>query len=257
MLLAYTRAVSPSLAHCELTHLDRVPIDVARAAAEHAAYEDCLRRAGLAVRRVLAEPGLPDAVFVEDTAVVFDDVAVIARPGAESRRGEVYTVAERLAAHRPLAWIEAPATLDGGDVLVVGDRVFVGQSSRTSHEAVGQLAGILHPLGYRVIPVQFGGCLHLKSAVTRVADGVVLLNPAWVQPSVFGGLRVVEVDPLEPHAANALALPGCVVHPAHHPRTRARLEAEGLRVEPLEMAELAKAEAGVTCCSLLVPLRGK
>jgi dimethylargininase len=206
------------------------------------------------VRRVPAEPELPDAVVVEDTALVFDEVAIMTRPGAASRRDEVITVAATLAAHRPLEWVDEPATLDGGDVLVDHERVYVGRSRRTNDAAINQLATILHPLGYRVIPVEFGGCLHLKSAVTRLADRSLLLNPAWVQASVFAETRVVPVDPQEPHAANALALGGAVIHPQQFPRTRERLETEGLRVVPVDTTELAKAEAGVTCCSLVVPV---
>lgn len=254
MLIAYTRAVSPSLADCELTHLVRQPLDVARAVAEHEAYESTLRRVGVRVLRLPATPRLPDAVFVEDTAVVLDDVAVITRPGAVSRRPEVGSVAQGLAAFRSLAYIEDPATLDGGDVLVLGQRVFVGLSTRTNQAAIAQLAGTLHPLGYAVIPVNFTGCLHLKSAVTRISDQQLLLNPAWIEPSVFRGLRSITVDPSEPHAANALAIGGVVLYPRHFPRTRARLEAEGMTVVPLELTELAKAEAGVTCCSLIVHL---
>jgi dimethylargininase len=252
MLIAYTRAVSPTLADCELTHLEREPLDVARAVREHAAYEDLLTQLGATVRRLPAEPSLPDAVFVEDTAIVLDEIAVITRPGATSRRPETASTAAALAAHRPLEHIDAPGTLDGGDVLVVGRRVFVGLSSRSNRAAIDQLAHVLRPLDYEVVPVGFGGCLHLKSAVTRVALGLVLLNPDWVDPSVFGGQRAVAVDPSEPQAANALRLGGSVIHPLHFPRTRARLEAEGLRVAPVVMAELAKAEAGVTCCSLVL-----
>jgi dimethylargininase len=252
VLLAYTRAVSPGLAECELTHQERTWLDVPRAVAEHEAYEAALRRLGANVRRLMAAPLLADAVFVEDTAIVFDDVAIITRPGAPSRRPELRAVAATLAAHRALEFIDEPATLDGGDVLVDGERVYVGRSSRSNEAAVAQLAGILHPLGYRVIPVEFRGCLHLKSAVTRLADGLFLSNPDWVEASVFSGTRVVPVDPREPHAANALSLGGAVIHPLQFPRTRARLEAEGLRVEPVDTTELAKAEAGVTCCSLLV-----
>ena len=252
MFLAYTRAVSPTIADCELTHLPRVAVDVAGAILEHAAYEQTLRRLGAQVRRLVPLPRLPDAVFVEDTAVVLDELAIITRPGAESRRGERRSVAQALAAHRSIEIIEEPATLDGGDVLVDGERVFVGRSSRTNDAAINQLATMLHPLGYRVIPVEFGGCLHLKSAVTRVAEGMLLLNPEWVQASVFSGARQVVVDPAEPHAANALVFGGAVIHPLQFPRTRARLQAEGLRVEPVDTTELAKAEAGVTCCSLIV-----
>ena len=252
MYLAYTRAVSPTIADCELTHVPRVAVEVARAIAEHAAYEQTLRRLGAQVRRLAPLPRLPDAVFVEDTAVVLDEIAIITRPGAESRRGERRSVAETLAAHRSIAVIEEPATLDGGDVLLDGERVYVGRSSRTNDAALNQLATLLHPLGYRVIPVEFRGCLHLKSAVTRIADGTLLLNPEWVQASVFSGTRYVAVDPSEPHAANALAFGGAVIHPLQFARTRTRLEAEGLRVEAVDTTELAKAEAGVTCCSLIV-----
>jgi len=252
MYLAYTRAVSPTIADCELTHMPRVAVEVAAAIAEHAAYEQTLRRLGAQVRRLTPLPRLPDSVFVEDTAVILDEIAIITRPGAESRRGERRSVAETLAAHRSIAIIEEPATLDGGDVLVDGERVYVGRSSRTNDAALNQLATLLHPLGYRVIPVEFRGCLHLKTAVTRIADGMLLLNPEWVQASVFSGTRCVAVDPAEPHAANALALGGAVIHPLQFARTRARLEAEGLRVEPVDTTELAKAEAGVTCCSLIV-----
>jgi len=252
MLLAYTRAVSPSLADCELTHLERVPIDVSRAAREHAAYEALLESLGATVRRLPPEPALPDAVFVEDTAVVLDEVAVVTRPGAVSRRPETASTAAALAVHRPLLEIREPGTIDGGDVLVVGRRLYVGLSSRSNAAAVAQLASALRPLDYEVRGVACRGCLHLKSAVTRVADRLLLINPHWVDAGAFEGCRTIEVDPCEPHAANALTIGERVIHPRRFPLTRARLEAEGLRVAPLAHSELAKAEAGVTCCCLLV-----
>jgi len=252
MLIAYTREVSPRLADCELTHLRREPLDVAGAQAEHAAYEAALAQLGATVRRLPPTPHLPDSVFVEDAAIVLDEVAVITRPGAVSRQPETASVAAVLAAHRLLVHVCAPGTLDGGDVLVAGPRIYVGLSSRTSRDAITRLADSLAVFGYEVIPVEFRGCLHLKSAVTRVADDLMLLNPDWVAADEFGGHRAVEVDPSEPHAANALALGGMVIHPRQHARTRARLEAAGLTVLPVGLDELAKAEAGVTCCSLLV-----
>lgn len=252
MLIAYTRAVSPTLADCELTHLQREPLDVARAMQEHAAYETVLARLGATLLHLAPEPDLPDAVFVEDTAIVLDEIAVITRPGAPSRRPETTSTAAALAAHRSLVYIVSPATLDGGDVLVAGRSVYVGLSSRTNRAAIDQLAAVLAPLDYEVIPVAFTGCLHLKSGVTRVADGLLLLNPDWVDPGIFVGCRALHVDPAEPNAANVLALGGSVIYPAQHSRTRARLEAEGLRVEPVTLTELTKAEAGVTCCSLLL-----
>jgi dimethylargininase len=255
MLIAYTREVSPALADCELTHLEREPLDVDRARAEHEVYEAVLERLGARVQRLSPTPQLPDGVFVEDAAVVLEDVAVITRPGAPSRRPETATVAAVLVAHRPLIHIRAPETLDGGDVLVAGRRIYIGLSTRTTRGAIEQLADQLAPYGYEVIPLAFTGCLHLKSAVTRVADDLVLLNPAWVDAGMFTDHRALTVDPAEPHAANALALGGAVIHPLQHARTRARIEAAGLAVVTVPQVELAKAEAGVTCCSLLVEAR--
>jgi len=252
MLIAYTRPVSPTLADCELTHLPREAIDVDAAAREHLAYEGLLARLGAEVRRLPDAPALPDAVFVEDTAVVLGEIAVITRPGAASRRAETASTASALELHRPIARIVEPGTIDGGDVLVIGRRVYVGRSSRTNDAAIVQLSGILRPLGYEVVAVQFKGCLHLKSCVTQVAEDLVLLNPASVDASVFAGCRAIAVDPVEPHAGNALMLGGSVLHPGHFGRTRARLEAAGLIVIPVALEELAKAEAGVTCCSLLL-----
>ncbi len=252
MLIAYTRAVSPGLGDCELTHLPRQHIDVDAAAREHHAYEEVLMQLGAEVRRLPDAPELPDAVFVEDTAVVLDELAIITRPGAATRRPETASTEAALRKHRPVACIVEPGTLDGGDVLVVGRRVYVGRSSRTNDAAIAQLTGILHPVGYEVIAVEFTGCLHLKSCVTQVDKDLVLLNPLSVDADVFTGCRAVAVDPSEPHAGNALMLGGSVLHPQHFHRTRARLVAAGLRVIPVAITELAKAEAGVTCCSLLL-----
>ena len=252
MLLAITRAVSAAIAECELTHLERVPIDVEVARAEHAAYERALAAAGCEVQRLPSPDDHPDAVFVEDTAVVLDELAVITRPGAASRRGETAAVAEALRPHRVLASIAAPATLDGGDVLRLGRTLYVGVGGRTDMAGVQQLRALVAPHGYAVRPVAFRGALHLKTAVTAVADDLVLLNPAWVDAATFDGARTLAVDPGEPMAGNALRVGGRVVHGAHFPRTRARLEAAGLAVVPVPAAELAKAEGGVTCGCLLV-----
>lgn len=251
-VIAYTRAVSPSLADCELTHLAREPLDVAAAIAEHEQYEAVLRQLGARVERLPAAPHLPDAVFVEDAAVVLDEVALITRPGAASRRPETASVAPALATYRPLVQVTAPGTLDGGDVLVCDRTIHIGLSQRTNREAIGQVAHLLAPFGYEVRAVEFAGCLHLKSAVTRIAADLLLLNPDWVSPGRFPGHRALAVDPAEPHAANALALGGAVIHPLQHVRTRARIEAHGLEVVTVPQVELAKAEAGVTCCSLLL-----
>lgn len=251
MLIAVTRAVSPAIVECELTHLAREPIDVAKAVAEHTAYEDALRALGATIVHAPPEPALPDAVFVEDTALVFTELAVLTRPGAATRRQEVESITPLLRQYRPLRQIQAPGTLDGGDVMVVDRTVFVGLSARTNREGVAQLETLLSDWRYEVIPVPVTGCLHLKSAVTQVADDMLLINDRWVSPQCFGSMRMVSVAPDEPQAANALWLNGSVIYPAHHPHTAERLERAGLRVVPVPAAELAKAEGGVTCCSLL------
>jgi dimethylargininase len=251
-MIAFTREVSPTIARCELTHLAREAIDLDRARAQHRAYEAALISLGCAVHRLPETPNLPDAVFVQDAALVYDEVAVITRPGAESRRAETSTVAEALAHHRPLRFIEPPGTLDGGDVVCLGRSVFVGRTARTNGDGARQLAEILTPFGYTVTPVMPSGCLHLQTAVTPVGDRVILVNPAWVDPAVFNA-EVIEVDPGEPFAANALRIGDALIYPDNFPHTRARLEARGLKVIPVDVSELAKAEAGVTCCCLLVP----
>jgi len=252
MRLAITRAVSPALARCELTHLSREPIDVGRAAAQHAEYERALEALGIEVGRLAADPGLPDSVFVEDTCVVVDELAIITRPGAESRRPETAAVAEAVARHRALRHIEPPGTLDGGDVLRIGRTLFVGRSLRTNDEGIEQLRRILDPLGYQVHAVALHGCLHLKSAVTQVGPRTILVNPAWIDMDAFAGYEQIEVDPAEPFAANALLVGDRVIHPAGYARTRARLESRGVGVVSVDVSELAKAEGGVTCCSLLL-----
>ncbi len=190
-------------------------------------------------------------MFVEDAAVVLDRCAVIARPGAESRRAETIEVARALAPHRKLLYIEPPATLDGGDVLPVGNRVFVGRSTRTNRAGIDQLRKLTAPYDYSVEAVDIQGCLHLKSAVTQVADGMLLVNPAWVDRAAFAAMDFIEIDPAEPHAANALRIGDAVLLQPAYPRTLKRLEEAGFRVVHVDMSELAKAEGGLTCCSLI------
>src|SRR5688572_15666439 len=251
MLIAITRDVSPSLAECELTHVDRTPIDVELAQNQHRGYQRVLASLGCRVLNLEAEPAMPDAVFVEDVAVVLDEVAVMTRPGAPSRRGEVASIAELLRRHRPLRTIEAPGTLDGGDVLRVGRTLYVGQSGRSNAEGIAQLANAIAEFGYRVQAVPVRGCLHLKSAVTAVRDDTLLMQPACVEASLFPGFNVIEVDPAEEHAANVLRIGDSVVMPACFPRTEQRLREAGVDVVTVDVSELQKAEGAITCCSLV------
>lgn len=251
-MIAITREVSRSLARCELSFVERAPIDFALACKQHRRYRDALAALGCDVAGLPADDDHPDAVFVEDVAVVVDEVAVMTRPGAPSRRGEGAAVAAALAKHRPLRTIEAPGTLDGGDVLRIGRRVFVGESARSNADGIAQLRTILAAYGYIVEGVAVQGCLHLKSAVTALDDETVLLQPAWIDRAAFAAYRIVEIDPAELHAANALRVGESVISPACFPRTHARIRGAGVGVVAVDVSELQKAEGAVTCCSLLV-----
>lgn len=252
MTIAILRDVSSSLGRCELTHIAREAIDVSVARAQHRAYEEALRSLGCSILKLPEEPELPDAVFVEDTAIVLPELAIITRPGAPSRRAETATVAAALARYRPLAEIRSPGTIDGGDVLVTGKELFVGESERTNSDGVEQLGTLLRGHGYTVRSVPLSGCLHLKSAATLCGDDLLLVNPAWVDPALFGRRSIIEVDPSESYAANALRLGEGVIYPSAFPRTRERLAARGIRPHTIDLSELAKAEGAVTCCSLIV-----
>jgi len=253
LLIALTRAVPPSIVDCELTHLARAPIDVAVARGQHDQYERTLRALGCRVERVPEAPDMPDSVFIEDTAVVFDEVAIITRPGAISRRRETTAVAAALSRYRPLRHIEPPGTIDGGDVLVVDRRVFVGLSTRTNHEGLRQFRDALTRFGYVVTGMPVDGCLHLKSAVTAVSDDVLILDSRSVDPRQFDGLLWVEPADEERHAANVLRIGATIVCPDDAPITRRRLEDAGLPVTTTTApaSELRKAEGGLTCCSLI------
>jgi dimethylargininase len=251
MRIAITREVSSSIAECLLTFQSRDPIDVDLARKQHRQYEAALADLGCRVERLPEEPELPDAVFVEDAAVVLDEVAIIMRPGAEVRRLETRTIVEKLRDYRRLLRIEPPGTMDGGDVLRVGKTIYVGHSSRTNEAGIAQMYGMLAPLDYRVQAIEIRDCLHLKAAATQVARNTLLLDPKWVDPAVFDGLEIIETDPAEHHAANALLIGETVIYSQAHPRTRQRLEKAGIAVRSVNVSELAKAEAGVTCCSLI------
>ena len=251
MLTAITRKISPDFNQCQLTHLRRQTIDIKKAVHQHQCYENVLHSLGGKILSLPAEEGQPDAVFVEDTAVVFDEVAVITRPGAGSRRGETISIAKVLSAFRKVVRIEPPATLEGGDILVIGKKVYIGLSSRSNGEGLHQMQTLLAEYGYEVKGVEVHNCLHLKSAVTQMSDHLLLINPAWIDKSHFTEYEIMEVDPSEPYAANGLLIGDQVIYPNAHPMTLARLEQAGIKAITLDISEIAKAEGAVTCCSLV------
>jgi dimethylargininase len=251
MLTAITRKVSSALAHCELSFIERRPIDVEKARAQHHEYETLLGKIGAKVISLPEEPELPDSMFVEDPAVVLDEVAIICSLGTESRRNEVPSIATALEKYRQLKHIKLPGTLEGGDVLRVGKKVFVGVTARSNPEGIRQLAVILDHYGYELTAVPVTGCLHLKSAVTSLGGNTLLGNRNWLDWKRMQGFDWVDVDPAELHAGNVLAIGDSVVAAASFPKTTSVIEARGFKVMSIDISELQKAESGLTCSSLL------
>jgi len=250
---AFTRAVSPRLPECQLTLLARTPIDVAKAVEQHAAYERALSDAGFEIVRLpeLAED--PDGVFVEDTALLLDEHAMITRPGAASRIGETESTALGLAGNFEIHRIER-GYLDGGDVLRIGKQVYVGLSTRTNAEGLRALAEVVAPLGFEVVKAELRDCLHLKTGATFAGpDGsgtpVLLYDEESVDPGQFEHIEAVRVE--ERPAANCVRAGTRVVLPAGNPRTAEKLRDRGFSVVEVDVSELQKAEAGVTCMSLI------
>ena len=253
--LAFTRAVSPKLAECALTHLAREPIDVAVATAQHDRYERALGAAGFNVIRLPELSGHADGVFVEDTAILLDGHVVVTRPGAPTRAQEVKTTASGLAAHFEVQRIES-GHVDGGDVLRIGRTLYVGLSSRTDIEGMAALGRIAGRLGFETVAATLRNCLHLKSAATLGGHDpagklVLMYNAHAVDPEQFAGVEAVMVHEDEPTAANVLRVGDRLIMPAGNRRTADLLNERGFQVLELEVSELEKAEAGVTCMSLI------
>lgn len=252
MIYALTRPVSPAISSCELTHLERTPVDFERAQSQHAAYEVALQSCGCELIHLSAIDAAPDGVFVEDTAVVVPGLAVMTRPGAVSRRAEVESTEAALSQLLPVVRIDAPGTLDGGDVLHLGQTLYVGRSARSNDAGIAQLSAAVAGQGIQVVAVDLRDALHLKTAVTAISDDTVLLQPRWVDAAIFDGYRIIEVHPDEPFAANTLRIGEQLIVPAAHARTAEACSAHAAEVIMVEVDELARAEGGVSCCSILV-----
>jgi len=249
--VAITRELTDAIRNCELTFLHRSEIDFARAQQQHLRYQSALTSLGCEIVVVPAPPGLADSVFIEDTALVLDDVAVMLRPGVASRQPEVAGVAEVLRQYKPLRTIEPPGTVDGGDLLRVGNTIFAGLSTRSNQGGIRQLHDIVSDFGMTVTIVETTKCLHLKSAVSEVAPGTLLINTAWITSSAFEDFDLIPVDKNEAHAANALRIGSNLIYPSSFPRTMESLVNRGIDVVPVDLTELQKAEGAVTCCSLI------
>lgn len=251
-MLVLTREPSPRLAEAERTYREPEPVDVELARRQHRDFQRALRGLGMRVVEAPAAPESPDGVFVEDVAVVLEEVAVLARPGLAPRRREVAPVGRLLAEMKPVRRIEAPATLEGGDVLKVDRDVWVGVSPRTNARGAAQLQSHLAEFGYSVHTVPVRGAVHLKTACTHVGRKTVLCNPAWVDTGALDALWKIRVDEEEPWAANTLLAGETVVMSEGSPRTADRLRESGRPVVEVDVSEFQKAEGGVSCLALVV-----
>ena len=253
-VVAITHAPSPRMNDAVRTFIDVHAIDLDLAALQHEEYRRMLERAGAQV--VLLDTNLdhPDSVFVEDTAVVLDEVAILTSMGAPSRRDEPRGIEHELRRHRAeIARIEAPATLEGGDVLRVGRTLFVGATARSNRAGVDALFRIAGRFGYEVRTVAVDGCLHLKTACTALPDGTLLVSPRWLDARDLAGFSVLHVAEGEPDAANVALIGERVLMGAAHPRTLDLVRARGFEVDAVDLSEFAKAEGCVTCLSILIP----
>lgn len=248
---AITRSVSMNMAACELTYRSREEIDYEKAVAQLEGYRELLRRWDVDVVTIPASDSYPDCCFVQDAAIVLDELCVIASMGASARRGEVSQVERHLSQFRKISRIFPPATLDGGDVVQFGKRLFVGLSSRTNGRGIAALDRIVEPFGYSVVPVTINGGLHLTTGCGVVSDETVLLNPRWLDASAFKGLRQLHVPEEEPWAANTIRVGGLVCLEEEAPRTVALVQPYAGSIDTLNISEFRKAEGSLSCLSLL------
>jgi dimethylargininase len=246
-LMAITREVAPSIVNCELSHLKREPIDYEKAGRQHRNYCQVLEELGVKVL-TLPHGGFADGVFVEDPAVVVDELAVITPLGVKSRQAEKDSIAAALKPYRSLRFIES-GRLEGGDVLQIGKLFYIGLSARSDEAGIESFRQFVAPHGYEVRGVPIHGCLHFKSACTYVGDNTLLLNPEWVKPEHFKGFKIIEVDAQEPFGANALNVNGTTLYSTVFPRTLKKLG--HLKIRQVDNSELMKAESALTCMSLL------
>ena len=217
---------------------------------QHKEYISTLKSIGLEVILLNALPDHPDAYFVEDTAVVATDVAVITNPGADARKGEEETIAPVLAQYRKTEKIRPPGTVDGGDILQVGKHFFIGVSERTNHEGAGQLSHILKRYGYTCTIVAVGEGLHFKSSVNYVGQNTLLVTEDFSENAQFEGYDTIVVDSIESYAANTLFINDHLLVPRGYPDTRKKLEMLNFKIIELDTSEVRKMDGGLTCMSL-------
>ena len=254
MLAAITRGTSPSIADCTLTYLSRMPIDVTKAIQQQNAYERCLMELGVRVISLGVEDDLPDSVFVQDTAVVLDEVAILAAMGVKIRQPEIESVAKVLSLYREVKRLNGPASLEGGDMVRIGNNLYIGLSGRTNSEGIAQLQEILRPFRYQVKPVEVRACIHLSTGCAYLGQNTVLVNRSWVNVSRLEGVDIIEVPESEPWAANVLSIGDVIIMSSSFSETRELLTGKGFQVRAIDISEFEKAEGSLTCLSLLLDI---
>lgn len=255
MLTAITHQPSPNINQCNLTFLPKADIDFDEAARQHKEYCQALEKLGARVIVLNENASMPDSVFVEDTAVVLDEIAIMTEMGATSRKPESDLIAKTLKNFRKVDRIVKPARIDGGDVLRIGKKLFVGNSTRTNKKAVRALHKLVSPFGYEVSKVRVSDCLHLKSGCTALDEKTVLINSEWVDREAFKSFEQIEVPVSEPFAANVLRVGETIFVPSNFKRTIGLVEDLGHKVQPLDISEFQKAEAGPTCMSIILEVK--
>jgi dimethylargininase len=251
MWIALTHVVSPNINNCELTFMNRKPIDYQLATQQHENYCSLFRACGAEVVKLSESLAHPDCCFTEDTAIVVDELGIICSMGVSSRRGEISAVEKELAKYRPIAHINLPAMIEGGDVLQIGKKIFVGISKRTNAQGIEEVTKLLKPKGYEVIPVHVKGSLHLTTAASVIDDETFLLNPLWVDTGPFKNFNLLYSPEDEPWGANTFRVGDTICAEASFPKTIELLRKHHGRVETLDISEFRKAEAGLSCLSLI------
>lgn len=251
MLTALTRQVSDAMNECQLTYAERQSINIEKAQLQHQNYERYLESAGIKVISLETDSSLPDCTFVEDTAIVTDELAIITHMGAVSRRAESAKIVSALEKFRPLEFINNSGNIEGGDVIKVGKTLYVGISSRTNLDGIKQLTQILFPYKYEIVPVKVHGCLHLSTGATFLGNQTFLVNPRWIDISEFERFDIVTVAENESWAGNTLNLKGKILLSESSLRTAEKISKKGFEVATIDISELEKAEAGLTCMCVL------
>jgi dimethylargininase len=248
---AIVRNIPNSFPQCITAFSGKSPIDVILAQQQHELYCKTLVELGLKLVRIEADNSLPDCCFTEDAAIVTDVLGIISLPGTESRHAEIIEMEKALTSFKKIRHIAAPATIEGGDVLKIGKKLFIGNSARTNDEGIKQVANMVSELGYEVIPVKIRNTLHLKTVCTYLGNNCIIYADGHFDENIFAEYDKIIVPATESYCANTLVVNGKVLIPKGFPLTRSLIEKKGFSVIELDMSEIEKADGALTCLSVI------